>query len=113
MSVVATAFRRILVDHAREHRSLNPGGPLRRVSLDAADLGTEERAELLIAIDEALGRLEEVDPRLARVVECRFFGGMTEAETAEALGIGLRTLKRDWAKAKHWLHKEIAAEHPA
>jgi len=109
MSVAATAMRRILVDHARGHRSLKRGGALQRVSLDAVELGTDERAELLIAVDEALTRLKEIDGRQAQVVECRFFGGMTEEETAEALGIGLRTAKRDWAKAKSWLHKELAA----
>jgi RNA polymerase sigma factor (TIGR02999 family) len=113
MSVAATAMRRILVDHARGHRSLKRGGAFRRVSLDSVELGTEERAELLLAIDEALGRLRELDERQAKVVECRFFGGMTEEETAEALGISLRTAKRDWAKAKSWLHKDIATEHPA
>jgi RNA polymerase sigma factor (TIGR02999 family) len=112
MSVAATAMRRILVDHARGHRSLKRGGALRRVSLDAVELADEERAELLVAVDEALVRLKELDPRQAKVVECRFFGGMTEEETAEALGIGLRTAKRDWAKAKSWLHKELAAERP-
>jgi RNA polymerase sigma factor (sigma-70 family) len=80
------------------------------VSLDSVELGTEDRAELLIALDEALQRLKQVDGRQAQVVECRFFGGMTEEETAEALGIGLRTAKRDWARAKSWLHRELAAE---
>jgi RNA polymerase sigma-70 factor, ECF subfamily len=112
MAVAATAMRRILVDHARGHRSVKRGGMLRRVSIDDVELGTEERAELLVAIDDALGRLKEIDERQAQVVECRFFGGMTEEETAAALGIGLRTAKRDWAKAKSWLHREIAAEHP-
>ena len=113
MSVAATAMRRILVEHARGHRSLKRGGGLHRVSLDAAELGTEERADLLIAVDEALVRLNALDGRQARVVECRFFGGMTEEETAEALEIGLRTAKRDWAKAKSWLHREISREHLA
>jgi RNA polymerase sigma factor (TIGR02999 family) len=109
MAVAATAMRRILVEHARGHRSLKRGGGLQRVSLDVVELGTDERAELLIAVDDALTRLKEIDARQAQVVECRFFGGMTEEETAEALGIGLRTAKRDWAKAKIWLQKEIAA----
>ena len=109
MAVAATAMRRILVDHARSHRSVKRGGTLRRVPLESVELGTEDRAELLIAVDDALGKLKEVDGRQARIVECRFFGGMTEEETAEALGIGLRTAKRDWAKAKSWLHREIAA----
>ena len=107
MSVAATAMRRILVDHARGARSLKRGGGLQRVSLDSVELGTDERAELLIVVDDALVRLKEVNARLAQVVECRFFGGMTEEETAEALGIGLRTAKRDWAKAKSWLFREI------
>jgi RNA polymerase sigma-70 factor, ECF subfamily len=112
LAVAATAMRRILVDHARGHRSVKRGGMLRRVSIDDVELGTEDRAELLVAIDDALDRLKELDARQAQVVECRFFGGMTEEETATALGISVRTAKRDWAKAKSWLHKEIAAEHP-
>lgn len=79
--------------------------------IESIDMATDDRAELLIAVDDALGKLREVDARQAQVVEYRFFGGMTEEETAEALGIGLRTAKRDWAKAKVWLHREIAAEH--
>ncbi len=80
---------------------------LRRVSHRRRGARHRGRAELLIALDEALGRLKELDARQAQVVECRFFGGMTEEETAEALGIGLRTAKRDWAKAKSWLHREM------
>jgi RNA polymerase sigma factor (TIGR02999 family) len=110
LAVAATAMRRILVDHARSHRSIKRGGEFRRVPIESIDMATDDRAELLIAVDDALGKLREVDARQAHVVECRFFGGMTEEETAEALGIGLRTAKRDWAKAKVWLHKEIAAE---
>jgi RNA polymerase sigma factor (TIGR02999 family) len=113
MAVASTAMRRILVDHARGHRSAKRGGMLKRISIDDVELGAEDRAELLIAIDDALGRLKEIDARQAQVVECRFFGGMTEEETADALGIGLRTAKRDWAKAKSWLHREIAGEQEA
>jgi RNA polymerase sigma factor (TIGR02999 family) len=107
MGVAATAMRRILVDRARARRSLKRGGARVPVSLDAVDLGTDERADLLVALDEALDRLRELDARQARVVECRFFGGMTEDETAEALSIGLRTAKRDWSKAKSWLYREL------
>ena len=110
LAVAATAMRRILVDHARSYRSLKRGGAIPRVSIESAELATEERAELLVALDEALTRLRELDPRQAQVVECRFFGGMTEEETAEALGIGLRTAKRDWAKAKSWLYQQIYPE---
>ena len=113
MAVASTAMRRILVDHARGHRSLKRGGGRRPVSIDDVELGTEERADLLLAIDEALERLKAVEPRQAQVVECRFFGGMTEEETAAALGMSLRTVKRDWARANSWLHREIGPEEPA
>ena len=107
MAVAATAMRHILVDHARARRSLKRGGGRVPMSLDAADLGTEERADLLVALDEALDRLRQLDERRARVVECRFFGGMTEDETAEALGISNRTAQREWSKAKGWLYREL------
>ena len=110
LAIASTAMRRILVDHARAHRSLKRGGGLKPVSIDAVEVGAAEGADVLVAIDEALERLRQVEPRQAQVVECRFFGGMTEEETAEALGIGLRTAKRDWARAKSWLHREVAAE---
>lgn len=110
MAVAATAMRRILVDHARGQRSLKRGGNLRRISIDAIQLGTDDQVELLLAIDTALEKLKEHDARQAQVVECRFFGGMTEEETAEALGVGLRTVKRDWAKAKGWLYREISTD---
>jgi len=67
----------------------------------------EERADTLIALDEALAELAGVDERLSRVVECRFFGGLTEEETAEALGVTARTVRRDWTKAKGWLHRVL------
>lgn len=113
LAVASTAMRRILVEHARGHRSAKRGGALRRVPIDSVELGTDERSELLLALDEALDRLQALDRRQAQVVECRFFGGLTEEETAEALGIGLRTAKRDWAKARSWLHRELYGDGPA
>lgn len=110
LAVAAIAMRRIVVDHARRHRSAKRGGLMQRVPLESVDLATDERADLLVAVDEALTRLASLDARQARVVECRFFGGMTEEDTATALGIGLRTAKRDWAKAKSWLYQEIYAD---
>jgi RNA polymerase sigma-70 factor, ECF subfamily len=107
LAVAATAMRRVLVDHARSHRSQKRGGSLNRVPLDVVNLPAEERSELLIVLDEALTRLQELDRRQAQVVECRFFAGLTEAETAEGLGVSLRTVKRDWAKARAWLYREI------
>ncbi len=110
MAIASTAMRRILVDHARTRRSLKRGGAAVRVPIECVDLPIDERADLLIAVDDALRKLKQLDDRRAQVVECRFFGGMTEEETAEALGIGLRTAKRDWAKAKSWLYQEIYPE---
>jgi RNA polymerase sigma factor (TIGR02999 family) len=107
-ALAATAMRRILVDHARRRGAEKRGGGARRVPIESVEgLGVEERAELLVALDDALERLAALDVRQARVVECRFFGGLTEDETARALGIGLRTVKRDWAKARSWLYGEM------
>lgn len=107
-ALAATAMRRILVDHARRQHAAKRGGAPRRVPLEGIEgMPAEERAELFVALDDALERLARLDPRQARVVECRFFGGLTETETAEALGIGLRTAKRDWAKARSWLYGEL------
>jgi RNA polymerase sigma factor (TIGR02999 family) len=110
LGVAAIAMRRILVDQARRHGARKRGSGLKLVTFDEMEIAAEDQAELLMAVDEALTRLGELDPRQARVVECRFFGGMTEEETAEALGVGLRTVKRDWAKAKSWLYQAIYPE---
>ncbi len=114
-AVAAHIMRRVLVDHARRHRAARRGGPQRRpIPLEAleasggGDLGIGERAEVLVALDEALDRLARLDARQAQVVECRFFGGYTEAETADALGITARTVARDWVKAKGWLYRELS-----
>lgn len=107
MAIAASAMRRILVDHARSYHRLKRGGGLRPISLEAANVAADERADLLLAVDEALDRLREVDARQAQVVECRFFAGMNESETADALGVSVRTARRDWTKAKAWLYEEI------
>ncbi len=103
-AVATQAMRRILVDYARKYCSDKRGGGAIRVSLDDANPAVEDRAELLLAVDEALSELGKLDERLSRVVECRFFGGLTEEETAEVLGVTARTVRRDWSKAKGWLH---------
>src|SRR6266487_2384287 len=105
--VAAGAMRRILVDQARRRGALKRGAAPRRVSLADVPVAIEERADTLIALDEALAELAGVDERLSRVVECRFFGGLTEEETAEALGVTARTVRRDWTKAKGWLHRVL------
>jgi RNA polymerase sigma factor (TIGR02999 family) len=104
--VASCAMRRILVDYARRYRAQRRGGELQRVSLDY-DATAAERGETLLALDEALERLAELDQRQSQVVECRYFGGLTEEETAEALGVTSRTVQRDWAKARGWLYLEL------
>jgi RNA polymerase sigma-70 factor, ECF subfamily len=104
----ARAMRQVLVDHARKVGAAKRGHGAAAVELDAASLAVEERADVLIALDEALERLAAMSPRLARVVELRFFGGLTEEEVGEVLGVTERTVRRDWVKARGWLHAEIA-----
>lgn len=106
--IAATAMRRILVEHARRRHAVKRGAaPVRLVLDDVATLAVDDRAELLVALDDALVRLATLDTRLARVVECRFFGGLTEDETAQVLGIGTRTVKRDWSRARAWLLADL------
>jgi len=113
-AVAARAMRRILVDHARRHHAARRGGRGRRaVSLgeaDAAGIAAEARADEVLALDEALDRLAAIDERAARLVECRYFAGLTETETAEALGISQRTVARVWATARGWLYRELRGE---
>jgi RNA polymerase sigma factor (TIGR02999 family) len=107
--VAARAMRHVLVDYARRHLASKRGGPERKVVvLDDALIGVEERADALLALDEALSELERIDPRLGQVVQCRFFGGLTEEETGEVLGVTARTVRRDWLKAKGWLHHHLS-----
>lgn len=107
-AVASNAMRRILVDYARRYRTAKRGTAPLRVSLTDAMLVTEERADTLLAVDEALTELARIDRRLGSVVECRFFAGLTEEETAEVLGVTARTVRRDWTKAKGWLHRTLA-----
>lgn len=107
-AIASQAMRRILVDHARRRRALKRGGGMRPVSLEEGVATVEERAETLLALDEALTRLERLDARLCRVVEYRFFGGLSEIETAAALGVTDRTVRRDWTRARAWLYRELS-----
>lgn len=109
-AVASIAMRRILVDHARRRSTKKRGGDHIRVPLDATELSVEDRAHALIELDQALNRLAEVDKRLCRVVECRFFGGLTEEEAAEVLGVSSRTVRSDWAIAKGLLYLELSGE---
>lgn len=106
LMVAAWAMRRILVDYARRNRAVRRGGGTVRFTLDQ-DVPAEERGEMLLALDEALERLATVDQRLARVVEYRYFGGLTVDETADVLGVTRRTVQRDWVKARGLLYLEM------
>jgi RNA polymerase sigma factor (TIGR02999 family) len=106
-AVAAQQLRRVLIDHARRRCSDKRGGGVVKVSLWESD-GVVNVDERLLAVDEALFRLEVLDPRAARVVELRFFGGFSEAEAAEALQISIATLKRDWDFARTWLADQLS-----
>ncbi len=105
--VAAQMMRRILVDHARAKFAEKRGGDCEKISLDEALVYSEQPSEDILAVDEALTRLSEWDPRQGRIVELMFFGGLTAEETAEAVGVSVQTVKRDWRMAKAWLSKQL------
>jgi RNA polymerase sigma factor (TIGR02999 family) len=108
-AVSARAMRRILVDSARRRRARKRGGGAAAVALDMVDVSVDNRIDVVLAVDEALSALEDAVPRLAHIVECRFFAGMTEEETAIALELPLRTVQREWTRARAWLLRELRA----
>jgi RNA polymerase sigma factor (TIGR02999 family) len=110
LAIAATAMRRILVDYARRQKRLKRGGERRAVPLEDAMLVAGQRADTLLALDEALGRLAALNERLSRVVEYRFFAGLTVEETAAALQVTARTVERDWQKARAWLYIQLQDE---
>ena len=107
-AIAAQLMRQILVDFARRHRQHKRGGEAQRVSLDEALVISRGRSPDLVALDEALTELARLDPRQARVVELRFFGGLTEEEVAEVLKVSPRTVRGDWSMAKVWLLRELS-----
>jgi RNA polymerase sigma factor (TIGR02999 family) len=109
-AVSAQLMRRILVDFARDRQNLKRGGDLMRVSLTAAEAFPTERGANLVALDEALKMLAEVDLRKSQVVEMRFFGGLSVKEVAEVLNVSEETVMRDWRLAKVWLLRELGTE---
>jgi RNA polymerase sigma factor (TIGR02999 family) len=106
-AVAAQVMRHILIDHARAHNRAKRGGKAQRVSLEEAVVMSAERASELLALDEALNELEKVDARRSKVVELRYFGGLSIEETAEVLKINPITVSRDWRWAKAWLYKAV------
>ena len=110
-AVAAQLMRRILVDYARGHRASKRGGDLCKLSLDEGLVSSEEKDAELLALDEALDKLAVIDSQQSRVVELRVFAGLTLEETAQALNISSRTVRREWGMAKAWLHREIKNNH--
>jgi len=109
-ALAAQAIRRILVDHARHQRRDKRGGRRNKLSLDSVITVAPEPETDIIELDEALDRLGTESPRQARIVEMRFFGGMTADEAADVLGVSTRTVERDWRYARAWLFRELAAD---
>ena len=109
-SIAAQLMRRILVDHARTKKRAKRGGSGVRVSLNEATVAVKGLDLDVVALDEALDRLAKIDEQQSRVVELRYFSGLTVEETAEVMGISAATVKRDWSMAKAWLHRELSGE---
>ena len=108
--IAAQLMRRILVDHARTKKRVKRGGSDIKVSLGDADVAVKGQDLDVVALDEALQRLAAIDEQQARVVELRFFSGLSVEETAEVMSISKATVKRDWSMAKAWLHRELSGE---
>lgn len=110
VAIAARAMRQVLVDHARRRDAAKRGGDRQQTTLSGVPLGADLRPDEILALDEALDRLDTLDSRLRQVVEFKFFGGLTDRETAELLGVTPRTAQRDWVKARAWLYRELYAE---
>ena len=111
-AAAAEAMRRILIEQARRKRRSKHGGGLRRVDLEEALALAEPSPGGLLALDEALTRLETIDPTAAKLVNLRYFAGLTMPQAAEALGLSLRSAERNWTYARTWLHRELAPDDP-
>jgi RNA polymerase sigma factor (TIGR02999 family) len=108
-AIAAKTMRRVLLDYARQRRAGKRGGErAQKVDLEAALLIADDKLDDVVAMDELLGRLQEMDPQQARIVELRFFAGLNVEETAEVMGISETTVKREWRSAKAWIHGNVA-----
>ena len=108
-AVAARVMRHLLVDHARSRRYARRGGSALRITLDETVAASPEESVDLLALNEALGRLNTMDERMCRIVELRYFSGLSVEETAEVLGVSAITIKREWLKAKAWLYRELSS----
>ncbi len=107
LALASLVMRHVLVDRAREISTLKRGGVRQRITFDENELSVDAEPDLLLQLDDAMQELAQFEPRLAQVVECRFFGGLTEKETADALSITVRTVQRDWVKARILLRRAL------
>jgi len=107
LALASLAMRHVLVDRAKARGRLKRGGTTGWITFDEDRIAVDDQPEALLQLDDALSWLASLEPRLARVVECRFFGGLSEAEIAEALGVAERTVQRDWAKARMLLRRAL------
>lgn len=108
MSLASRAMRQIIVDYARARAADKRGGDLVRVPIDGSQLQADDQPDWILSVEAALATVRDIDERLEQVFECRFFAGLSEAETAEALGVSVRTVQRDWQRAKAWLREALA-----
>jgi RNA polymerase sigma-70 factor (ECF subfamily) len=108
--IAASMMRRVLIDHARAHATGKRGGAAIRLSIDDVQIPLEQRATDLLDLDEALESLAKFDERKSKLVELRFFGGLSDEEIAEVLGVSVRTVLRDWKTARLWLYRELSPE---
>jgi len=106
-AVAASVMRHLLVDHARARRRIRRGAGAHRISLDEVAIVSVQKSEEVLALDAALNKLDEIDPRKVKIVELRYFSGLSAKETADALDVSEITVKREWLKAKAWLYREL------
>lgn len=109
LAIAARAMRQVIIAYARRGAAAKRGAGARAITLEDHQIAVEEQADRLLDLEQALIRMGERDERLVRVVECRYFAGLSEQETAEALEVSLRTVQRTWARARAWLHEELTS----
>ena len=108
MALSSRAMRQLIVDYARTRAASKRGGDAVKVSLDTNQLRVDDQALWILTVNDALQKIREIDERLEQVFECRFFAGLSEQETAEALGVSLRTVQRDWQRSKAWMREMLS-----
>lgn len=107
MSLASRAMRQIIVDYARARAADKRGGDLVKVPMDGNQIKVDDQTEWILSVEAALAKVRDIDERLEQVFECRFFAGLSEAETAAALGVSVRTVQRDWQRSKAWLRETL------